>query len=379
MGDLPETGEDMGFPDRGTLNTLFTILLFAVACAVLYAARLVLVIFAFTILFAYLIDPVVRFLQRHSLFFKDLRRPAVVEVYLIFLLLAAFAGHAFSPRLISINSKVFETLPVIMEDVSTGDIAAKIGEKYGWSGAQERESRQFLLRHREDIDRLARGMEQLTSNAVLVLIVVPVLAIFFLRDGEHMANAFMQLLVPSKKHRAVRAITYELNEMLRRYIRAKVTLGGWSLAFYSAAMFLLRFPHAIALGILGGVLEFIPVAGWMTAAVTILATGILTHSHWMWMALLLGVWRIVMDYFVSPRVVGRNLEIHPLMVIFGMMVGGETGGIVGIYLSIPFMVVIRVIWRRLLHKTETEGEMESETELRSPDSVGGSLLSSSHQ
>ena len=53
-----------------------------------------------------------------------------------------------------------------------------------------------------------------------------------------------------------------------------------------------------------------------------------------------------MDYFISSRVLGKNLEIHPLMVLFAVMVGGEIGGIVGIYISIPLMVVIRVIWRK---------------------------------
>lgn len=53
-----------------------------------------------------------------------------------------------------------------------------------------------------------------------------------------------------------------------------------------------------------------------------------------------------MDYFISPPVVGQNLEIHPLMVLFAVMVGGEIGGIVGIYLSIPLMVVVRVVWQK---------------------------------
>jgi predicted PurR-regulated permease PerM len=116
-------------------------------------------------------------------------------------------------------------------------------------------------------------------------------------------------------------------------------------------MLLLKFPHAIALGFLGGVLEFIPVAGWMTSAAAIVVVGFFTHSHWIRMAGLLGVWRICMDYFISPRVVGENLEIHPLLVIFAVMVGGEIGGIVGIYLSIPLMVVARVIWQKCVVPT----------------------------
>jgi predicted PurR-regulated permease PerM len=64
------------------------------------------------------------------------------------------------------------------------------------------------------------------------------------------------------------------------------------------------------------------------------------------MLALLAVWRILMDYAVAPRVMGHELEIHPLLAIFTLMVGGAVGGIVGIYLSIPLVAALRVIYRR---------------------------------
>ena len=54
-----------------------------------------------------------------------------------------------------------------------------------------------------------------------------------------------------------------------------------------------------------------------------------------------------MDYAIAPRVVGHELEMHPLLAIFTVMVGGAVGGIVGIYLSVPLVAALRVIWRRL--------------------------------
>jgi predicted PurR-regulated permease PerM len=111
-------------------------------------------------------------------------------------------------------------------------------------------------------------------------------------------------------------------------------------------MLVLGFPNAIALGRLAGILEFIPVAGWMTAAVTIVTAGVLTQAHWVWMLALLAVWRIAMDYGIAPRVMGHELEIHPLLAIFTLMVGGAVGGIVGIYLSVPLVAALRVIYRR---------------------------------
>jgi predicted PurR-regulated permease PerM len=144
----------------------------------------------------------------------------------------------------------------------------------------------------------------------------------------------------------MRSLADELHLMLQRYIRAKVILGGLSLLYCLIAMLLLGFPNAIMLGVLAGVLEFIPVAGWMTAAVIIVAAGALSHAHWIWMLALLIVWRILMDYAIAPRVMGHELEIHPLLAIFTLMVGGAVGGIVGIYLSVPLVAALRVIYRR---------------------------------
>jgi predicted PurR-regulated permease PerM len=336
----------MDFPDRRTLNVLLTTLLVALVLAILYVSRGVIITFAFAILLAYLIDPVVRFLQSHSLFFRDLRGPHVLEAYLAFLLCLMFVGHAVAPRLINFNSKLLETAPNVIEGISTGEIAETIGQKNHWTYAQQSQLKQFLVRHQDLTQKLAQNVERFTSNAVAVLVVVPVLSIFFLAEGRRIADAFIQLLSTEENHQAIREVADELNLGLRRYIRAKVILAGWSFAFYSTAMLLLRFPHAIALGILGSILEFIPVAGWITAAAAIVTVGAVTHSHWIWMAALLGVWRLIMDYFISPRVVGHNLEVHPLLVIFAVMVGAEIDGIVGIYLSIPAIVVVRVILQK---------------------------------
>ncbi len=113
----------MAFPDRRALNILLTISLFAVVCVTLYAARRILLVFIFAILFAYLIDPVVRFLQRHSLFFKNLRGPHVVEAYLAFLILLALLTHGVALRLSKHADEFFENAPTLLDSLSTGEFA----------------------------------------------------------------------------------------------------------------------------------------------------------------------------------------------------------------------------------------------------------------
>jgi predicted PurR-regulated permease PerM len=139
-----------------------------------------------------------------------------------------------------------------------------------------------------------------------------------------------------------------MNAALQHYIRAKVILVVCSFTFCSVATFLLGFPHALALGVLAGILEFIPVAGWIASATAIISIGVVTQSHWMWMAALLGLWRIVIDYGIAPRVIGHELEIHPLLAIFTLMVGGAIGGIAGAYLSVPIVAMLRVVWRKFV-------------------------------
>src|SRR5260370_39227934 len=94
--------------------------------------------------------------------------------------------------------------------------------------------------------------------------------------------------------------------MLRHYIRAKVILAVLSLAYCSIAMLFLGYRHALALGLMAGLLEFIPVAGWITALTIIATVGFIMHAHWIWMAALLGLWRGTRGRPVSaPRPGGR--------------------------------------------------------------------------
>lgn len=179
------------------------------------------------------------------------------------------------------------------------------------------------------------------------IFVIPILAIFFLSDGEKLVDHLILLVPAASDTDAVRSLVTDLIVMLQRYIRAIVILGILSFLLCSAALLTLGFPHWLSLGVIAGILEFIPIAGLMMAATTIATFGALTHAHWIWMLALLGVWRVHMDYGISPRVMGRQLEIHPLLAIFTVMVGGAVGGIVGVYISIPLVAIFRVFWRRL--------------------------------
>ena len=336
----------MPFPDRRTLDVLLTTLLFAVALAVVYVARAVIVIFAFSILFAYLINPMVRFLQRHSLFFRNLRGPHVAEAYLALLILVGLIVHGLAPQFVPRVGRLIRESPTMMENVYSGDIAVTLGQRNGWNETQSQRAKAFLQQRRETIRGIVQSVKEFVSGAFGGILLIPILGLFFLSDGEKLADGVIHLVSTGETYETGRALAADLNDMLRHYIRAKVILAVLSLLYCSVAMLFLGYPHAFALGLMASVLEFIPVAGWITALITIATVGLATHSHWIWMAALLGLWRMIMDYAIAPRVMGHELEIHPLLAIFTVMVGGAVGGIVGIYLSVPLVAALRVIWHR---------------------------------
>jgi len=338
----------MRFLDRRTANILMTILLFAVVLAIVYIARGVIIIFAFSILFAYLINPIVQFLQHHSLFFKNLKGPHILEAYLILLIFIGVAVYGAAPGLLNQTGRLLKEVPTFVDGISTGEIAPRLASEFGWTETQEYRVRSMLTEHRADIRAAVAALERIIPKAVGSLILIPILAIFFLSDGGNLAKSLIRLISTPNTFEAVQSLAADLNLMLQHYIRAKVILGGLSFIYCSATMLVLGFPHALALGILAGVLEFIPIVGWMLSATTIISVGILTHSHWIWAVALLGLWRLVMDYGISPRVMGHELEIHPLLAVFTLMVGGAIGGIVGVYLSLPIVASLRVVWRRFV-------------------------------
>jgi predicted PurR-regulated permease PerM len=180
-----------------------------------------------------------------------------------------------------------------------------------------------------------------------LLIVVPILAAFFLKDGRSFGEVLLSFVHSRPQREFLEGVLGDLNQMLAQFIRAQLTLAAFSFVVYIAFMELTRVPYALVLGTAGGMMEFIPVVGPLVAAVLIFGVAMLmSYPHWLVLLIFLGVWRLVQDYIISPRVMGQSMELHPLAAIFGVLAGGEIAGVLGIYLSIPVMASLRIVWRR---------------------------------
>jgi predicted PurR-regulated permease PerM len=328
-------------------NIVTTVALFLIAAAVLYLARSAFFILLLSLLFAYVLEPLVTFAQRHTHLGQRSRTWAIAEVYLAGFTLIGTIGCGLGPALVRQIKSLNAAVPQILQSLSAGKAAVDLGTKHGLSVVQQQQIHDWLARNHEFIARVfERGAASAAyiAESAIWLFVIPILAIFILRDGRQLADGVVDAVGRGRDHTRLRQILAQVDSMLAKYVRAQLALAGLSFVFYSASMLFLGFPYAIALGLVGGVLEFLPAVGWVASAAAILTIGFLTHAHWIWMALLLVLWRLVQDYVNSPRIMGQNLQLQPLTILFALMVGGQVGGIAGLYLSVPGVAVLRIVW-----------------------------------
>jgi predicted PurR-regulated permease PerM len=341
--------------DDRTGNVVTTVLVFAVTVSILYVARGAFFILLLSLLFAYLLEPTVKLFE-HSRLARGNRSIAIAQVYLLAFLVLGFLGYEFGPHFVEQIKGLNAALLQIVQGLSDGKTAADFGAGHGLSASQEQHIRDWLAENRNFVahffERSAASAAALAARAVW-LFVVPILAIFILRDGRQLGETIAQAF-SAGRDQTLKRIVDQVDSMLARYIRAQLALSGLSFIFYSASMLILKFPYAVALGFLGGLLEFLPGVGWITSAALFLTIGFRTHAHWIWLASLLVLWRLVQDYVNSPRIMGNNLQLQPLTVLFALMVGTQIAGIAGAYLAVPTVAALRIVWQAHLPANNSE-------------------------
>jgi len=336
----------MPFTDSRTTRVLATISIFGIGVAFLYFARRTLIAFLFAIFFAYLVDPAVSRVEKWT----KRRGIAIGVIYLLLALILSTFFFFVGPRIGHEAQKLTDSLPALVNRINSGEMIQEVGIEHGLSQTTRNQLSNFMKAHTGDLLLIAqkvglRVAEGLQESWILLLI--PVLAGFFLSDGRAFSQVALSFVHTKPQREFMQGVISDMNLMLAHFIRAQLTLAALSWMAYGSFLGLMRVPYALMLATAGGILEFIPVVGPLLATVLITGVALLAgYPHWLVVLIFLLAWRLVQDYVVSPRVMGRTLELHPLAAIFGVLAGGEIAGVLGVYLSIPVMASLRIVWRR---------------------------------
>jgi predicted PurR-regulated permease PerM len=327
----------------------WTVVSILLLLALLYLIRETLFIFAVALLFAYLLWPLVKFLDQRAPGRSKVWALALVYLSLVALLIVigAAVGSRIAVQANALATKVPELISKI--DKPATPVAS--------SPLHDLKNR-ILSLLRKQVGEHSQDAVTILSNAALgvlshagslmFIVLVPILSFFFLKDGDSIRRSVLRIVASGPQRQSINEIAVQLNLLLVQYMRALVLLAVAAFLAYGLFFSLIGVPYGILLAAIAFPLEFIPMVGPFAGAIIILAVaGLGGFHHLLWIVGFLVAFRIFQDYVLSPRLLSEGMELHPLLVIFGVLAGGSIAGVAGSFLSVPILATLRIIFRQL--------------------------------
>src|SRR6266850_146682 len=205
------------------------------------------------------------------------------------------------------------------------------------------------------------------------LVLIPILSFFLLKDADNFRRSVLAMLPRGRLRWRGDEFFQDINSTLAAYIRAQLTACLLIGAICSIGFALFGLPSPLVLGLIAGMLEFVPLVGPLAVAILAAVLALLHSGFGMafLVLLFLGVLRIVQDYVIYPRIIGEGIHLHPLAVILAILAGAEIAGVAGIFLAIPVIAIITVSYRHWLeHRgSDTLAEVLQEAVIEAENEV----------
>jgi predicted PurR-regulated permease PerM len=353
---------------RAILRVIIIILLVAALIWVLYKLEGVLLLVVLSVFFSYLIAPLVELVRRpYKLRGRERIVPRAVAIGIVYLVLfgsLTIALWLLLPKL-SKQIKAFSDASTQFQTNAAGRVKL-INDFCRRNEIPENACNTInnaLLSGIEGAKNyIATDLPDLLVAIISYipwLILIPILSFFLLNDADDFRRSALKMLPRGRWRWRGDEFFQDVNSALAAYIRAQLTACLLIGVICTLGFIALGVPFPLVLGVIAGLLEFIPLVGpvvvaVMAALVTSFSPDTSTYSV-LWVLLFLGVLRIVHDYTIYPRLVGQGVHLHPLAVILAILAGHELAGVAGIFLSIPLIAVATVSYRHWLEHRGSEG------------------------
>ncbi len=313
---------------------------------VIYLIRTTLLMFVIALLFAYLLYPLMDLFD-HYLTSKT-RTPALAMTYVLVIgILVTFGvlvGSVVADQATTLAKEGPALLNRIRQSPEAGPQQVR-SFRDQVTGAIEGQLREHYDEIVSVVPRLSLRVLSASRNLIYIII-IPVLSFFILRDGRSIRNSVLEMLDSGQQ--TAQDTLADVHTLLLLYMRALLFLCCATFISFSIVLSAMGVPYALLLASIAFPLEFVPLVGPLSAAIIIIAVSFASgYPHVLWVVIFLGIYRMFQDYVLQPHLMSRGVELHPLMIIFGVFAGGEIGGVAGIFLSVPILALIRLLYHRL--------------------------------
>ena len=327
---------------------LITLLL---AVTLIYFLGPILTPFFAAFILAYLGNPAVDRLQR----WKMPRSLAVMAVFLLMLLLLVLILLLVVPMVIREIAALLAQAPQVktwfdtqaapwiaahlhidLQRLAPADLAAFVSSNFTSAG------------------KLAGGTLLTLSRSggmvfafFLNLVLIPVVTFYLLRDWDRLM-ARSAALLPRAAAPTVTRLARDCNTVLGAFLRGQLLVMLCLAILYSLGLSVIGLDSAVAIGVIAGLLSFVPYLGIFTGIILALLSAIIQGQGWPLLVevlIVFGVGQLLSDFVLTPRLVGERIGLHPLLVIFAILAGGELFGFAGVLLALPVAATGTVLVR----------------------------------
>ncbi len=351
---------------RVVLITLLLLFLMGFVTSLLVLLTHLFFLIVLSIFFAYLIDPLVKLIRRP---FKErhieklMPRPAAIFIaYLIVFAILGVAIASLAPKVIEQSKEFAASLP----DYATTfqNRLSETGSRYKYQIPQQIQD-DIVEKVSTMVGDLGTYITSFVFGSLLVsiilylpwLILVPILAFFFLKDVNIFRIALLRIFPSGRWRGRAEAVLNDVNKTLAAYTRAQLISCLIIGLICTTGFYIIGLKYALLFGILAGVLEFIPLIGPLTLAIIAIVVAAFSDNPWkaLYVAIFLIVLRILQDYVFYPRIVRESIHLHPLAIILSVLAGEQIGGIPGVFLSIPLVALLTVLYKHIIEHSGSTG------------------------
>ncbi|MGY6553639.1 MAG: AI-2E family transporter [Wenzhouxiangella sp.] len=312
--------------------------------------------FLISALLAYMADPIVTRLERWMR-----RDMAVGVVFLLVFALLVLTLLLVMPVLIRETADLFSRLPAYFEQLQQR--LQPLAEAYfGWD----------LDLAAVDAARLREVLEQNFSNLAAAgsaawtylsasggrfviwitgLFLVPLVTFYLMRDWHHLLEALRELLPRNIEPTVVR-LTRDCDEALGGFLRGQLLVMLGQGTIYAVGLWLIGLNNGIAIGMIAGLISFVPYLGAIVGVSLALVTAIIQNfDPWFLLsvAVVFTVGQLVESFLLTPKLIGDRIGMHPVLVVFTVLAGGQLFGFIGVLLALPVAaagtVLVRYFYR----------------------------------
>lgn len=332
---------------RRAASFTYTAIIVALAMYLVYMVRSTIFVFILAVLFAYLLTPLVNVLDR--VLPGRTRAPALALAYIIFLGVGGLILFEIGSTAVEQAELLLKKLPDMLAAYQHPTPGAPLSLNTFKDEILGRLRGLISQRSNEIVSALPEFGKKFLSLAsyLLYLVIIPILAFFFLKDGKDMRGHLLEMIDQGPRRVLLDEIMVDIDLLLAHYMRALFALSLAAFTAYSIAFSIIGVPYSVLLAAIAAMLEFIPIVGPLTAAVIILAVAAASGAHVLAVLIFIAIYRCIQDYIISPYLMGSGVEVHPLLILFGVFAGAEIAGVPGTFLSVPVLALVRILYVRL--------------------------------